>query len=124
MAIECKDQPYEIVFEHRNGRCRCHIAEVRAKDVHHISLFLMKKINLYQITGIHCGHLPSLPNGQIVMEKTSAGDAVKYSCNDNYYLAGPKIRYCLINGTWSDSQPECISMRIYFRLHLIAFATI
>lgn len=71
---------------------------------------------LSKITGIHCGHLPNLPNGQFFMEKTNAGEIVKYVCNDNYYLAGSKTRYCLSNGTWSDSQPECISMFLFFTI--------
>lgn len=66
------------------------------------------------ILGIHCGHLPNLLNGQITMEKTNFGELAKYSCNDNYYLSGAKIRYCLNNSTWSNAQPECISMNKSF----------
>ncbi|XP_031635123.1 sushi, von Willebrand factor type A, EGF and pentraxin domain-containing protein 1-like isoform X2 [Contarinia nasturtii] len=59
---------------------------------------------------INCGQLPSLLNGQVTMEKTSVGEIAKYSCNDNYVLVGANVRYCLNNSTWSDSQPECISL--------------
>lgn len=73
-----------------------------------MNLFILQSLN-YFIPGIYCGPLPSLLNGQITMEKSNSGEVAKYSCNDNYYLSGPKIRYCLNNSTWSNSQPECIS---------------
>lgn len=69
-----------------------------------------------RLSGIFCGHLPMLLNGQITMEKTFVGEVAKYSCNDNYYLAGTNVRYCLNNGTWSGSQPECLS-----KLYVCAF---
>lgn len=73
------------------------------------------------MTGIHC-HLPNLLNGQITIEKSNMGEVARYSCNDNYYLSGSKIRYCLNNGTWSNSQPECISeYPIYFRMYLLEY---
>lgn len=43
------------------------------------------------------------------MEKSFIGEVAKYSCNENYYLAGVKVRQCLNNGSWSDAQPECLS---------------
>lgn len=64
--------------------------------------------------GIHCGHLPSLANGIITIEKTASGEEASFSCNENYYLVGPKSRICLTNGTWSGDDPECIS--IFFTL--------
>ena len=36
------------------------------------------------------------------------GSSVSYKCSDGYQLQGTSTVYCLLPGSWSDSQPRCI----------------
>lgn len=51
-------------------------------------------------------------NGAVNVQKTKTGEQVVYTCNENFNLAGDKIRYCQANGTWSGEHPECISKNV------------
>lgn len=111
--IDCKDHRLETVYEHRSGHCPLFIVEVRHIAFFNTFFFSFSRIQYKLIemdVGIQCGHLTDLPNGQIVIEKSNGGEIAKYSCNDNYSLVGSRTRFCQSNGTWSESQPECISM--------------
>ncbi|XP_058813281.1 uncharacterized protein LOC131677461 [Topomyia yanbarensis] len=44
------------------------------------------------------------------MSKTSYNGVVRFVCDDGFYLSGVDEARCTINGNWSDSLPECISM--------------
>lgn len=67
------------------------------------------EVKYLMFVGVHCGHLPNLPNGQMSVQKTKSSEEATFSCNDNYYLVGSKLRICLANGTWSGVDAECVS---------------
>lgn len=58
---------------------------------------------------IYCGYLPSLLNGNVATQKTIHGEMATYSCHENFYLVGDRVRLCQLDGKWSGKHPECIS---------------
>lgn len=60
--------------------------------------------------GVRCGTLPNLSNGEISLSKTLYGEEATFTCYDGFHLIGSKSRVCMLNGTWSGLESECISM--------------
>ena len=52
---------------------------------------------------VDCGGLSSPPNGHVSLNRFTA----TYNCNDGYSLEGDDSRNCLIDGSWSGSEPNC-----------------
>ncbi|KAL4230057.1 hypothetical protein ACF0H5_010443 [Mactra antiquata] len=56
---------------------------------------------------VTCPHV-DVPNGGTVTYSTNgAVTIVTYSCNEDYSLAGPEVRTCRSNNTWTDEDPTC-----------------
>ena len=58
---------------------------------------------------VDCGSLVNPANGQVSLETTFEGSVANYSCNQTYVLCGTECRVCQSNGSWSGTQPDCIS---------------
>ena len=57
---------------------------------------------------INCPKLPKIPYGNITLSRDGSNTA-NITCNKDYSLIGQGSRQCQANGTWSGSQPKCIS---------------
>uniref|UniRef100_A0A182FK45 Sushi, von Willebrand factor type A, EGF and pentraxin domain-containing protein 1 n=1 Tax=Anopheles albimanus TaxID=7167 RepID=A0A182FK45_ANOAL len=58
---------------------------------------------------VDCG-MPARPdrgNLLLVNDSTTVGSAVRYFCDDDYWLVGPQELYCTKDGKWSGSAPVC-----------------
>lgn len=58
---------------------------------------------------IDCGNLLAPENGNVVVSSTDVGSIATYTCNNGYRIRGVSERECLVNGTWSQEPPICIS---------------
>ena len=59
-----------------------------------------------------CGELESIENGEVVYNQSiGTGTVATYICNTTYTLSGSKQRECLINASWSGSEPTCGEIR-------------
>ena len=73
----------------------------------------MKPLDIiYDFTSINtvvdCGTLTGPANGTILLDTTSFGSTVTYSCsNSDHQLVGDAMRTCQANGMWSGSAPTC-----------------
>ncbi|XP_067839671.1 sushi, von Willebrand factor type A, EGF and pentraxin domain-containing protein 1 [Heptranchias perlo] len=56
---------------------------------------------------INCGPPEDISYGFINGSSFRFGDSVKYLCFVGHGLIGSSVRYCLQNGSWSDSVPKC-----------------
>ncbi|XP_064386940.1 CUB and sushi domain-containing protein 1-like [Halichondria panicea] len=57
---------------------------------------------------VDCGALEDLTNGRVViLQGTTFGQSVVYSCNEGYTLNGDARRTCTVNGKWTGSAPSC-----------------
>lgn len=56
---------------------------------------------------LHCEELPHPENGRVQLTGDSFGDRATYSCNENYWISGHKVRICQGNGNWSEQPPVC-----------------
>ena len=55
-----------------------------------------------------CGELESIENGEVAYnESIGTGTVATYICSMAYTLRGSEQRECLINATWSGSEPTC-----------------
>ena len=50
----------------------------------------------------------NLDNGR-VFQDYEVGSIASFQCDGNYVLNGSKLRLCLLDGTWTVSNPKCIS---------------
>ncbi|KAI4469516.1 complement component-related sushi domain-containing [Holotrichia oblita] len=59
---------------------------------------------------VDCGPLPQLDHGTVRLEdnRTSHGAKAVYTCHENYTLIGREERFCLDDGLWSESSPQCL----------------
>ena len=61
-------------------------------------------VKLYSmIYTVECGDLSGPSNGHVSLNRFTA----TYNCNFGYSLEGDDTRNCLIDGSWSGSQPSC-----------------
>ncbi len=58
-------------------------------------------------TAVDCGDLDDPEYGDVDFSKTTDGSKATYSCQQGYYLAGPKTRFCLYLGKWGGNTPVC-----------------
>lgn len=58
---------------------------------------------------IDCGQLPKPDGGTVAVSNTRLGGIAQYRCQENFALAGVSTRRCLINSSWSDVAPACLS---------------
>lgn len=58
---------------------------------------------------VDCGHLDSPSDGVVNVTDTCKNSIATYGCSLGYYLAGPSVRTCLLNGSWSGPNPVCNS---------------
>ena len=58
---------------------------------------------------VDCGALSAPENGLLVINDTTLGSLVTYSCIEGYNLIGDGMRTCLDNGSWSGQDPVCQS---------------
>ena len=62
---------------------------------------------IYASYSSDCGK-PSTPtDGSVAFNSTSYQSEAIYSCDNGYTLVGEATRKCLINGTWSNTDPVC-----------------
>ncbi|GFQ77978.1 protein lev-9 [Trichonephila clavata] len=48
-----------------------------------------------------------MENGNYKVTGDHFGARVMYSCDDGYWMSGPKERACQGDGSWSERSPEC-----------------
>lgn len=58
-------------------------------------------------SAITCNHLPSVPNGHVIVNSRLVHGTAQYSCNSGYNLLGNSLVQCLMNETWSGAAPTC-----------------
>ena len=63
---------------------------------------------------VDCGRLDNPENGLVNFVETFGGSVANYSCNETFVLCGTESRICQLNGSWSGSPPECLSMFVGF----------
>lgn len=119
MDIDCKVLHDEIAYERLSGHQLCRSVKVSFKPGSQYDLILTV---LIFVTGINCGHLPNLSNGVISVRKVAGIEQAEFTCNENYYLEGPKQRTCLSNGTWSGVDPECISKYLSMSKYILFYS--
>ena len=58
-----------------------------------------------------CPTLKHILHGKIEIENTSQKQktVAAYLCKSGYMLSGSKYRTCQVDGTWSGSEPQCVS---------------
>ena len=66
----------------------------------YFDVFPLLECTALSVTGgiVHYDTEPSIPNGT----------AATYSCIDGYELVGEENRTCLVDGTWTGTEPLCI----------------
>ena len=58
---------------------------------------------------VDCPALADISNGGVDQNNgRRIGNHAEYDCDAGYELDGDSHRYCLIDGTWSGSEPACI----------------
>ena len=71
-------------------------------------------IPYYSVSSERCDSPDDIINGTISYlnndsSNTLVGDLISYSCDPESELQGPRQRFCMRNGNWSDEEPVCIS---------------
>ncbi|GFY59685.1 sushi, von Willebrand factor type A, EGF and pentraxin domain-containing protein 1 [Trichonephila inaurata madagascariensis] len=56
---------------------------------------------------LRCANLGVMENGNYKVTGDHFGARVMYSCDDGYWMSGPKERACQGDGSWSERSPEC-----------------
>lgn len=56
---------------------------------------------------LNCDELPKANNGQFKVSGDYFGARVTYTCDDGFYMSGPRERVCQGDGSWSDQPPDC-----------------
>ena len=56
----------------------------------------------------NCKNPEPFTNGSITGEDYSSGSSIQFRCNVGYQLLGSEKIAC-VNGTWSETIPECTS---------------
>ena len=56
---------------------------------------------------VMCLPLMEPGNGQVVHQSLNYGSTAAYNCNPGYTLEGEEMRVCLLNASWSGSEPSC-----------------
>ena len=61
----------------------------------------------------------SIENGMVQYDRDpsssaaiTGGTVATYSCADGYELVGEEKRTCLVDGTWTGTEPQCIGIRM------------
>lgn len=62
---------------------------------------------MYFATDLHCAELGPMDNGVFKVTGDHFGARVTYTCNDGYWMSGPKERVCQGDASWSEHAPEC-----------------
>ncbi|RDD45038.1 Latent-transforming growth factor beta-binding protein 4 [Trichoplax sp. H2] len=57
--------------------------------------------------GSTCQAITQFQDGSVSGNRYSCGANISFTCNSGYYLTGRPILYCLSNGSWSHSLPNC-----------------
>ena len=58
-------------------------------------------------TDLHCAELGPMDNGVFKVTGDHFGARVTYTCNEGYWMSGPKERVCQGDASWSEHSPEC-----------------
>lgn len=56
---------------------------------------------------LNCDEMTSVKDGSYDVSGDYFGARVIYSCNEGFFMSGPKERVCQGDGSWSDSAPTC-----------------
>lgn len=56
---------------------------------------------------IDCEPLEDPANGSVLVGNTSLNGVARYSCDAGFELNGAEQLICTVNGTWSDTPPDC-----------------
>lgn len=60
---------------------------------------------------LSCPDLKPIENGYFIAKSTKFNSRVTYSCNEGYFLFGPRERLCQGDEDWSGTPAECRSER-------------
>ncbi len=67
-----------------------------------------------------CGSLSSPTDGSVDQSSgTTEGKVASFSCSTGYTLSGATQRTCQSSGSWTDSQPSCLSKLTCPRTHTL-----
>ncbi|RWS13910.1 Sushi: von Willebrand factor type A: EGF and pentraxin domain-containing protein 1-like protein, partial [Dinothrombium tinctorium] len=56
---------------------------------------------------LNCDELPAVQNGGFKISGDYFGARATYTCDEGFYMSGPRERVCQGDGSWSDQPPEC-----------------
>lgn len=62
---------------------------------------------------ITCDDLSHPDNGRVTLKGGSAVNSIaEYTCNEGFQLDGDSLRFCRLNGTWTEYPPVCVEGNI------------
>ena len=76
------------------------------------SVYMQSMLSIQYTELIMCPRLDDPANGAATLENRTNGvdSLVSYGCSAGYTLVGSDSRTCLLNGTWTHSDPQCERM--------------
>ena len=90
--------------------------------------YAIQNYHLSCIAQVDCGPLLPPLNGQIIIGNTTTGNIATYLCDSGFIISdGNETRMCGFDGLWSDEEPTCVGMCMYYvkfwKLCIIVFLT-
>ena len=69
----------------------------------------VSKYSIADTLSVVCPDLNHPSNGTVSISSNFVGERANYNCKYGYRLSGSFSRVCQLSGTWSGTQPTCIS---------------
>ena len=80
---------------------------VKVSTIHEQLLYSMQTMIVYVV--INCGELSDPTNGMVYTSpNTTYNSVATYGCDPGYMLTEDISHTCQANGSWSNTQPECM----------------